>query len=167
MQVVILFYEFVIKSKTEFLFIKRNNQGEILGTCVVSIDPIKFSKRFLKSHMNKIIYFGIKNLGILGFLGLFICKICKLNNVSVTSLKKLPELTHIFIDSSFFGQGIGTSLLKNIEKYLTELGYKKYFTRTTNNKNNKAIKFYYKHQFEDFKGINKNFEKLILIKKIN
>ena len=106
----------------------------------------------------------------ISYLKIFIAYICKpiflyKKILSIISSKNnfkscSTRIFSICISSNFPKRGLGTLLIKNIERKFKEEGVKRYGL-SVNSKNYHAIKFYYKNSFQKLgiKGQNIFFEK--------
>lgn len=139
------FYEYILKSNTEYLFVLYDEANNVVGIAVISLD------------VNNLKYNLLYNTSLLKHILLSPVKTCKLflkviQKIKIRFNKKLihynNELIMIFTDSDRRSTGLGSELLKLIQKELINININHYYIKTLNDIDNKAISFYNKMCFK-------------------
>lgn len=133
---------------------------EKLMDCVVDMDPIerirrmkRFSEINSKKLLKKInknggkIYFAELDGEVVGYVAGFVAKQSKENLLEVIPTK-LGVIDDLYVDDSFRGRGIGTTLMKRIEDYFVSVDCDSIWIEVFA-PNKKAHEYYKKKGFVD------------------
>lgn len=146
----IKFYKYINNSELEEIFFIKD-QDNLLATCIISYHPNTLLRRVLK---NTFIYFIYSfAINILTNKKLFI-SVFKIFFNKTIFVSQSPEIVYIFTNPIFQGKGIGKNVIEKVENALRNKKINKYYVKTLNDKENKAINFYLKNGFKKIKRFN-------------
>lgn len=130
------FYNYAAKSKREFVFVAVGCNGELLGSSILSLEPASLGRRLLTQSPLIPALLANPLVGIR--LGLDRLTSSQPKPCSA----KTPEVISIFVEMNRQGSGIGSQLVRAVERLLVERSIPCYCIRTENSPRNRAIDFY-------------------------
>jgi ribosomal protein S18 acetylase RimI-like enzyme len=139
------FYRFAAASEKEFVFVAHAPDGSVLGAAVLSLDPSSLTRRLL---------FGTPLACYLPrkprLTAEMACDVllapCRKRSSSLPH--DVPEVIAIFSRTEDRSRGIGRDLLRCVEALLSRQGKHRYFVRTDDRPENRAITFYHREGFQ-------------------
>ena len=139
------FYRHVQRSKLEALVIHRDETEEIVAAAVIVWEPSRLLQRLLlHTPMAMFLLFRVPWI-IAGLLhrrrtittaGLIGCA------ASATNLLHAPEVVHFYTAPNRRGCGFGKALLEQCEGLLSSIGESRYWLKTRDVTDNRALAFY-------------------------
>lgn len=144
------FYQYIDNSELEEIFIIKD-EHQVIASCIISWQPNTILQRVVKKIFIYFIYALIINIVTNKKLFSSALKIF-LNKTRFIS--QSPEIVYIFTNPMFQGKGIGKNVIEKVENSLRNKKINKYYVKTLNDKENKAINFYLKNGFKEIKSFN-------------
>ena len=137
------FYDFVVDSPNDCLLVHEEN-GNILGACVLSMSPIDLTRRLVVS--TRLVLWGW-----LGIWRMFTRGYSKIAADGAFGPKRnqqnLPEIVYIFVEENARNHGVGAHLLAMCEKFLSSRGCDCVIVNTRDEPSNRAMNFYLRNGF--------------------
>jgi len=157
-----LFYRFIIKSKTEELFVLIDSEQNVISAIIISNSPNDILKRIIVSSF---LYFIISLcIGIIRSKKLRKTVYSLLFSKNDYFVHKSPEIVYIFSNPKNISKGFGKRLIDYVFKTNS---YDSLYVKTLNNKNNKALNFYKKNNFIKINEFNYADNQYLYMKKQN
>lgn len=154
-----LYYQYICRSHQDYIFLIEED-GEVSGVCVLSLEPGSLMKRFLVNQIHNLLPLILWRLLTSQEIRKKIWLVLFRSSNKIPAVNNLPEVVQIYTDPEKKNKRIGTRLLTETEKWLLKNGYKKYFLKTLNKEDRSTVFFYKKRGFiEVGKGedIGKNY----------
>lgn len=152
------FYQYVLRSESEFLLIRRRNE-KICTACVVSLEPKSLSRRlFLETPLALSLLMRLPHL-LKKNLSRTRGKALSDSAQPVgrfSEIEKIPELLLIYSSSHVRGQGLGAEIMKECEAELMKRGFDQYSLKTIEDDSNQATRFYQRQGLQKQYSIHKH-----------
>jgi ribosomal protein S18 acetylase RimI-like enzyme len=139
------FYRYVQQSRLDALVIQQDETEEIVAAAVIAREPSRFLQRLLL-HTPMALFILLRAPWIIagllhrkrttttaGLIG---------SALSSTDLLHAPEVIHFYTAPNRRGCGFGTTLLRQCEGLLRSLGESRYWLKTQDTTDNRALAFY-------------------------
>lgn len=139
------FYEFVVSSPEEMLFIKRR-AGEIVSAGIVSLKSEDFERRLILSNtlgfLAQVMLRTFISKGFREYLKRRLVELVKSHGIREIDKHRSPEITHLFTAAERRSQGLGEEIMATIEERMKAMGFSRWYVKTFADMDNRAISFY-------------------------
>jgi GNAT superfamily N-acetyltransferase len=136
------FYRYLDRSDKEFVWVRRDPDSRIVAASVFTLEPDTLSRRLLlRTPLLWYFFLGAFRVAPAVFRALRQA----VAGGSAVPEPELPEWILLFTADSQRGNGLGASLIEEMEMQLKALGILKYKVRTNADPANKALAFHLKH----------------------
>lgn len=152
------FYRYCATTSEELLLLEHE-RGELVGACLVSLEPETLSRRLLtRTPLLLCAPLALPRLPWRAML---------LGAVRPAEPKQPPgpEILLIFTVPELRSQGLGARLLRSCEQQLLSRGLHRVLVKTRDDAANRALKFYERAQFSPIAARSKYGKRLVLLEK--
>jgi ribosomal protein S18 acetylase RimI-like enzyme len=152
------FYRYCATTSEELLLLERE-RGELVGACLVSLEPETLSRRLLTR--TPLLFFAPLALRRLPLRAMLLGAARSAD----PQQPRGPEILLIFTVPEQRSQGLGARLLGSCEQQLLSRGLQRVLVKTRDEAANRALKFYERAQFKPISARSSYGKRLLLLEK--